>query len=88
VTLRVAPTTPTYACIDRGPGTKVVFEGTLARPRTFRGRHLRINLGRREVALRSNGKRVRIPSGTDPIGFDFRPRSAKQIARGQIRPCG
>ncbi|MFL5896449.1 MAG: helix-turn-helix domain-containing protein [Thermoleophilaceae bacterium] len=88
VKLRIAPASPTYVCVDRGAGTSVVFEGTLARPRSFRGRHLRINLGRREVRLSSNGKRVRVPGGTDPIGFDFRPDKAKEMPAGQKRPCG
>jgi hypothetical protein len=88
VRLRVSPVSPTYLCVDTGPGTKVVYEGTLARARTFKGRRLRINLGRREVTLNANGKRVPVPPGVNPIGFDFRPAASRQIAQGQIRPCG
>ena len=88
VRLRVAPAGATYVCLDSGAGTKVLFEGTLSGPRSFRGRHLRINLGRRNVTLTANGKRVRVPPGSDPIGFDFRPRKGRTIPAGQRRPCG
>ena len=87
VSLRVTPQGPVYACLDNGQG-RVVFEGTLAAERTFRDRRrLRINLGRRQVRLLLNGRRVRIPSGSDPIGFDFRRgRRPVELPSGR-RPC-
>ncbi len=33
---RSRPETPTYACLDRGAGTPVIYEGTLDAARTFR----------------------------------------------------
>jgi hypothetical protein len=33
-----------------------------------------------------NGKRVRVPAGSDPIGFDFRPTRTRVITG--TRPCG
>src|SRR5438046_1245841 len=77
---------PSYVCVDKGAGTKVVYEGTLAGPKSWKARHLRVNLGRRAVRITVNGKRVVVPTGTDPIGYDFRPRSRHVIAG--TRPCG
>jgi len=70
VRLRVVPTGPTYVCVDDGKG-KVRFEGTLQEARTFRGRRVRILLGRRAVEMTANGRRVPIEAGSEPIAFDF-----------------
>ena len=86
VKLRIVPAGPTYVCVDKGTGTNVVYEGTLSGPKSWTSRHLRINLGRRAVRITVNGKRVPVPSGTDPIGFDFRPTSRRELPSGQ-RPC-
>jgi cytoskeleton protein RodZ len=86
VKLRIVPATPTYACVDKGAGTKVVYEGTLAGPKSWKAGHLRINLGRRAVRITVNGKRVAVPAGTDPVGFDFRPSSRRMLPVGK-RPC-
>ena len=87
VTLRIAPTTPTYACLDSGEGTDVVFEGTLEGPRTFKhAKRLRVNLGKRALDMRVNGKVVEIPQSPEPVGFDLTPTGAREIAQGS-RPC-
>jgi cytoskeleton protein RodZ len=86
VKLRLVPAGPTYVCVDKGTGTAVVYEGTLSGPKSWTSRHLRINLGRRAVRITVNGKRVPVPAGTDPIGFDFRPTSRHELPSGQ-RPC-
>jgi cytoskeleton protein RodZ len=70
VRLRVVPTGPTYVCVDDGKGN-VRFEGTLQEARTFRGRRVRILLGRRAVEMTANGRRVPIEGGSEPIAFDF-----------------
>jgi len=88
VKLRIVPAGPTYVCVDKGAGTPVVYEDTLRGPRSFVARHLRINLGRRAVTLRANGRTVRIPAGSEPIGYDFRPKAYRTIPAGQKRPCG
>jgi cytoskeleton protein RodZ len=85
VKLRIVPAGPTYVCVDKGEGTDVVYEGTLAGPKSWTSRHLRINLGRRGVRITANGKRVRVPAGSDPIGYDFRPTRTR-VLTGQ-RPC-
>jgi hypothetical protein len=85
VTLRVVPQDPTYVCIDDARG-KIVFEGILQESRTFRGRRLRINLGKTSARLRVNGKRVPIEPGSQPVGFAFTPRGRKPLPAGQ-RPC-
>jgi cytoskeleton protein RodZ len=86
VRLRIAPITPTYACLDRGAGTPVMFEGILEAPRTFRGRILRVNLGKTDVELRVNRRRVPVEPGPEPIGFEFTPTSRKPLPLGE-RPC-
>jgi hypothetical protein len=86
VVLRIVPATPTYLCVDRGLGTPVVFENTIADPQRFRGKRLRINLGKRDVQVWMNGKRVEVTPGPDPVGFAFTPRRARELPNGQ-RPC-
>jgi transcriptional regulator with XRE-family HTH domain len=86
VKLRVTPATPTYVCVDHGPGTPVVFENIIDSPQTFRGKRLRVNLGKRDVQLRMNGKAVPVTPGPDPVGFVFTPRSTRELPSGE-RPC-
>jgi len=87
VVLRVAPADATYACVDSGEGTEVIFEGTLEDARAFRNpRRLRINLGKRSVDMRANGRRVRIPESPNPIGYDVTRSGAREIVEGTT-PC-
>jgi cytoskeleton protein RodZ len=86
VRLRITPITPTYVCIDRGAGTPVVFEGILETPQTFRGRRLRVNLGKTDVELRVNRRPVPVEPGPEPIGFAFTPTSRAPLPLGE-RPC-
>jgi cytoskeleton protein RodZ len=86
VTLRVTPSVPTYACVDTGSNTAVVFEGILEEPRSFRGRRLRVNLGKTSVEIRANGKPVPIEQGPNPAGFEFTPRGTRPLPLGE-RPC-
>jgi helix-turn-helix protein len=86
VALRVVPTTPTYVCVDRGAGTPVLFEDTIDSPRTFHGKRVRVDLGKRDVRLWMNGKRVRVTPGGDPVGFAFTPRHTRELPVGE-RPC-
>jgi hypothetical protein len=77
-------------CVDRGPGTPIVDQRTLTDPAAYRGKRLRVNLGNSSAKVTANGKRVKIPSGPDAVGYDFRLRSGKvawtTIPLGQ-RPC-
>ncbi len=86
VALRVTPATPTYVCVDRGPGTPVLFENVIESPQTFRGKRVRVNLGKRDVQLRMNGKPVEVTPGPDPVGFAFTPRRTRELPSGE-RPC-
>jgi cytoskeletal protein RodZ len=87
VNVAIAPATPTYACIDKGAGTPVVFEGTLDKARTFKdAKQLRVNLGKRGVSLTVNGKAVKIADSPDPVGFEFTPGGTKELPAGS-RPC-
>ena len=86
VSLKVTPASPTYICVDRGAGTPVVFENTIDGTETFRGKRLRVNLGKRDVQLRMNGKSVQVTPGPDPVGFAFTPRGSRELPIGE-RPC-
>jgi cytoskeleton protein RodZ len=86
VALRVVPATPTWVCVDRGAGTPVIFENTIDSTQTFRGKRLRINLGKRDVQLVMNGKRVEVTPGPDATGFAFTPRRTRELQSGE-RPC-
>jgi cytoskeleton protein RodZ len=86
VSVRITPATPTYICVDRGPGTEVVFEDTIESPQTFRGRRIRVNLGKRDVQLRMNGRQLAVTPGPDPVGFAFTPRGSRELPLGR-RPC-
>jgi hypothetical protein len=88
VQLRVAPVSPTYVCVDHGLGTPVVFQGTIATPQVFKGRHLRVNIGNTgTVKLSANRKRVTLAPSSTPVGLDFRPGRSRPIPAGQKRPC-
>lgn len=86
VVLRVVPDAETYVCLDRGEGTAVFFEGIISDPETFRGRRLRLNLGRRAVRVTANGERVPIEPGPEPIGLELTPRGTSELP-GPERPC-
>jgi hypothetical protein len=86
VALQVKTTVPTYACVDRGAGTPILFQGTLDGARTFKGKRVRVNLGKTSVALRVNGKPVALQAGPNPAGFEFTPKGRKELPLGQ-RPC-
>jgi cytoskeleton protein RodZ len=86
VAVRVVPSVPTYVCVDRGAGTPVVFEGTISAGKSWRGRHIRMNLGKTSVTLTANGRHVPLAVGPDPAGLDFTPHGHKDIPVGK-RPC-
>ena len=86
VNLRIVPNNEVYVCIDTGPETDVRFEGILQEPQTFRGRRLRVNLGKTDVQLTKNGKPVPVEPSPDPVGFVFTPRSTRSLPSGE-RPC-
>ncbi len=86
VVVRVVPATATYLCVDRGAGTAIVFEGTIDSAETFRGKRVRLNLGRRDVRLWMNGKQVHVTQGSDPVGYAFSPTHKHELPNGE-RPC-
>lgn len=86
VSLKITPATPTYVCVDHGIGTPVVFENTIDSAQTFHGKRVRVNLGKRDVQLRMNGKPVKVTPGPDPVGFAFTPRGSRELPSGE-RPC-
>ena len=86
VSLRVAPTVPTYVCVDTGAGTPIAYQGILQEPKSFKGRRLRVNLGKTSVELRVNGKGFPLEPAPNPVGFEFGPKGSKDLPVGQ-RPC-
>jgi cytoskeleton protein RodZ len=85
VRLRVVPTGATYVCVDDGKGN-VRFEGTIAEARSFRGRRVRILLGRRAVEMTANGRRVPVEPGGDPVAFDFTGGRRRELPLSRA-PC-
>jgi cytoskeletal protein RodZ len=93
IKLRITPSSPTYLCVDRGAGTPVVDQRTITGQANYKGKHLRVNLGKSSVKVRVNGKLVNIPQGPQAVGYDFQLHSdgkvaSKPIPAGQTRPCG
>jgi cytoskeleton protein RodZ len=86
VTLKVQTSFPTYACVDTGAGTTIVYQGTLDGARTFKGKRLRVNLGKTSVKLTANGKDVPVEPTPNPAGFEFTVKGHKDLPVGQ-RPC-
>jgi cytoskeleton protein RodZ len=87
VKLKVVPTETTYVCVDDGHGT-ILFEGTIASPRSFRGKRLRINMGRSSANLFLDGKRVQFARTGSAVGLSFsRTGHVTPLPAGQ-RPCG
>ena len=85
-TLSVAPTVPTYVCVDTGPGTEIVFEGTLDSSRNFKAKRVRLNLGKTSAKLTANGKAVPLEPSPTPVGYDVTPTKVQPLEAGQ-RPC-
>jgi hypothetical protein len=88
VRLKIVPTGITYLCVDRGVGTPIVFNNTTSSPQSFKGKHLRVNIGDAANArVFSNGKKVPITRQAVTIGYDFTPTRSKPLPAGQRRPC-
>jgi cytoskeleton protein RodZ len=85
VSLQVAPNGPTYVCVTRGPAGETVFQGTISEPQTFKGKKLRINLGRTAVELRVNGKPFPVKQVANPVGYEFSSTGSKELV-GPERP--
>jgi hypothetical protein len=77
--------------VDRGPGTTPLYNSTTTTAQSFRGKRVRINAGNASVRLSVNGKRVAVPSSSNPIGYDFQLRGGKVVTRalavGQRPSC-
>jgi cytoskeletal protein RodZ len=86
VSLRIVPNNEIYVCVDNGPGTEIAFEGIITEPQTFRGRRVRVNLGKTDVQLTKNGEPVELEPGPEPVGFAFTPGSTRSLPSGE-RPC-
>jgi cytoskeleton protein RodZ len=86
VALRIVPATGTYVCVDHGEGTAVVFEGTIDTKKTFHGKRVRVLLGKRDVQVWNNGKRVQVTPGADPIAFAMSPAHTRKLPDG-TGPC-
>jgi cytoskeleton protein RodZ len=87
VDVRISPAEPTYVCVDRGPGTPVLFEDTLDAPRTFRDpRMLRLNLGKRSARVTLNGEPVPLAPSGDPIALDLGRDGSTEVDAAEA-PC-
>jgi cytoskeleton protein RodZ len=86
VRVRIKTATPTYVCFDRGPGTDVVVEDTIDGFARFRGKRVRLLLGKRDVQVWMDKKPVRVTPGGDPIALAFTPRGMHELPDG-TGPC-
>jgi cytoskeleton protein RodZ len=87
VTLEITPNGPVYMCVDRGLGKQVLYNSTTSDPQTFKGRKLRVNLGRTAVAVKVNGKPFTVKQVSNPVGYEFSPTGSKELAQGQRPTC-
>ena len=85
-TVSVSPSVPTYVCVDTGPGTEILFEGTLSSSRRFRAKRVRLNLGKTSAKLTANGRAVGLEPSPNPVGYDVTPTGVKPLPAGR-RPC-
>jgi cytoskeletal protein RodZ len=87
VTLQIVPEGEVYMCVDRGLGQPVVYNGTTTDPQTFKGKKLRVNLGRTAVAIKVNGKPFQVQQAANPVGYEFSPTGSKELPQGQRPTC-
>ena len=87
VTLQITPNGPVYMCVDRGLGQAVVYSGTTSDPQTFKGKKLRVNLGRTAVTIKVNGKPFPVQQAANPVGYEFSSTGSKPLAQGQRPTC-
>ena len=73
IKLKITPAIPVYACIVDGSG-KTLFVGTVSAAQTFsHKKRMKINLGRStSIAVTVDGKKLAIPPGSTPVGYDLR----------------
>ena len=86
VRVRIKTASPTYVCFDRGAGTDVVAENTVDGFARFRGKRVRLLLGKRDVQVWMDKKPVEVEPGGDPIAFAFTPRGMRELPDG-TGPC-
>jgi len=86
VRVRIKPATPTYVCVDNGPGTDVVVEDTIDGFARFRGKRVRLLLGKRDVQVWMNKKPMQVTPGGDPVALAFTPRGMRELPDG-TGPC-
>jgi cytoskeleton protein RodZ len=86
VRVRIRTAEPTYVCVDHGPGTDVVVENTIDGYARFRGKRVRILLGKRDVQVWMNMKPVEVTPGGNPIALAFTPRGKRELPQG-TGPC-
>jgi cytoskeleton protein RodZ len=85
VKVKVAPTEPTYLCVDDGHRT--IFEATITSSHSFREKRVRVNLGRPTARIFVNGKPFRYEEGGEAVGFSFsRTGHGTALPLGD-RPC-
>jgi cytoskeleton protein RodZ len=85
VKVKIAPTEPTYVCVD--DGHKTIFEDTITSAHSFREKRVRVNLGRPSARISVNGKPFHYEEGAEAVGFSFsRTGHASRLPLGD-RPC-
>ena len=87
VRVRIEPVTLTYMCADRGPGTDVLFEQSTDAAQTFRGKRVRLLLGKRDVVDNDERRARRGParSGADRLRVHAEREQGAPGRRGPVR---
>jgi hypothetical protein len=84
VTVRLTPAGATFLCADDGAG-KILFNGTLSSPRTFKGRRVRLNVGLASTKVTINGRPYTLTGS--PAGVDITRKGASPLALGSRPAC-
>ena len=87
ITVQITPTAPTFICADNGPGTELVFRPQVTtEAQTFKGKKVRVRLGNRAYEMRVNGKPFPVPSGAEPLSYEFSVTGSKRLPTA-VSPC-
>jgi hypothetical protein len=85
VSVRLAPSQPTFLCAKDGEG-RVLFAGTLSAPRRFRARRVRLNVGLGPTTrVTVNGRPLVL--GGSPAGYDITRSRRVPLGTGARPEC-
>ncbi len=91
VALTIEPTAEVWACVENASGKRLVDAQILSAGETvgpFRSRSYTAAFGNGSVAVRVDGKRVKTPSTSSPMGFSVdRTGKLHELPKGKRPSC-